>query len=101
MRAVTKLRFGILLAGTCLLLLAAALELVTSLESGVSSLPLGRRGAAIQFMRESEPIAFYSCVSLFAAFGLLSLWYVWRQVRALLRDQPFRRMSASSKRILR
>jgi hypothetical protein len=87
MRMVTKLRFGILLAGTLVLAGASAIELVTSLQSGVSWLPIGRRGPVIQFLREESPVGFYSCVAFFAAFGLMALWFASRQVQALLKPK--------------
>jgi hypothetical protein len=80
----SKWRFGILLGGSLLLLIAAVLELVASLQSGVAALPFGRRGAVIQFTQTDSPLAFYLCVAIFAAFALAVLWYASRQVRALL-----------------
>lgn len=84
MRATTKLRFGLLVAASATLLWACVREIVESLKSGVSSLPIGRRGPVFHFSESESPFGFYATVLFFIALALLMLWFVLRQIRALL-----------------
>lgn len=85
MRTTTKIRFGLLLLATSGMLAFCVFQIMEMLQSGVSSIPIGRRGPVIHFSRDENPLGFYASTAFFTFIAVLFLWFVWRQVSALLK----------------
>jgi hypothetical protein len=85
MRTTSKLRFVPLLLASSSILVLCVLEIMEMLQSGVGSLPIGRHGPVLNFSRDENPIGFYTSTAFFILVAALFLWFVWRQVSALLK----------------
>ena len=90
LRIAIRFRVALMFILTFGLAICCAVEVVSSLQSGVSDLPLGRRGPVFRFVRGESPFGFYAGVCLFAAASVLLALASILQMKAILRPDATR-----------